>query len=622
MATNIDMQAILRFVDQTQTGVNSALGGLKGLKTIVDAVGASMVVMGAKKAAAYALELGELGAESVRARTAFTALEGSSYRAEKAMKALTAATGNEISQAELAKISTRLLTDGLVSSQEEMVRIAAAADRIADTMGLSAAGGMEALISVLETRSPRALRGLGLDVAAVEQRIKDLTASGTDMTEQQVYMAAVLQEVETRMRGVGGAAIEEAAAIDRAKAKMADLKAEAGEYMLPMLADVLDALVKEVDYIPRVSAALDEQAQKALTSAGSYEEYMRMLRAAVKEQGGLIFIGNEVTRWSGGQVKANYALSESEYAAQKAIQAFIDTGGSAPGMLYDIAASAGAAADGMGALVGQTQTYFELLDSKAASAAQRLEGYSMWNAARQALDVTPNAAARIAGQSAAGLQGSPAGVQWQLPAALRGQLSETRGAVDGIISEMGKIPPVKKVEVQGNLEEAATQAQILVGSLNQLKSTYTARVNMTAGATPTYGPPGFASGTPFAAGGWALVGEQGPELLNLPRGTAVVPNDQLCEAPNRIIEATRRRPTEEEIARSTEGAMYLRSTMQSWGALSEKPLLLVSGSKPGVTNNYNYNLAGDTVHVSDASAMAALREAHYRARMRTLNARM
>lgn len=37
--------------------------------------------------------------------------------------------------------------------------------------------------------------------------------------------------------------------------------------------------------------------------------------------------------------------------------------------------------------------------------------------------------------------------------------------------------------------------------------------------------PKFASGTDFAPGGPAIVGEQGPEIVNLPRGAQVIPND-------------------------------------------------------------------------------------------------
>jgi hypothetical protein len=38
---------------------------------------------------------------------------------------------------------------------------------------------------------------------------------------------------------------------------------------------------------------------------------------------------------------------------------------------------------------------------------------------------------------------------------------------------------------------------------------------------------GFAGGTDYAPGGMALVGERGPELVNLPRGSQVIPNDVL-----------------------------------------------------------------------------------------------
>ena len=39
--------------------------------------------------------------------------------------------------------------------------------------------------------------------------------------------------------------------------------------------------------------------------------------------------------------------------------------------------------------------------------------------------------------------------------------------------------------------------------------------------------PGFANGTNFAPGGLAMVGERGPELVNLPRGASVTPNRAL-----------------------------------------------------------------------------------------------
>jgi len=41
--------------------------------------------------------------------------------------------------------------------------------------------------------------------------------------------------------------------------------------------------------------------------------------------------------------------------------------------------------------------------------------------------------------------------------------------------------------------------------------------------------PGFASGVTNFSGGWAVVGEQGPELVNLPKGSDVIPNGKTTD---------------------------------------------------------------------------------------------
>jgi len=43
---------------------------------------------------------------------------------------------------------------------------------------------------------------------------------------------------------------------------------------------------------------------------------------------------------------------------------------------------------------------------------------------------------------------------------------------------------------------------------------------------------GFANGTDSAPGGYAIVGEQGPELVNLPRGTSVTPAGKTADLLN------------------------------------------------------------------------------------------
>jgi len=61
-----------------------------------------------------------------------------------------------------------------------------------------------------------------------------------------------------------------------------------------------------------------------------------------------------------------------------------------------------------------------------------------------------------------------------------------------------------------------------------LKTLARAAINSTiTGLFNSFKPGAFAGGTDYAPGGLAMVGERGPELVNLPRGSQVIPNDVL-----------------------------------------------------------------------------------------------
>lgn len=63
-----------------------------------------------------------------------------------------------------------------------------------------------------------------------------------------------------------------------------------------------------------------------------------------------------------------------------------------------------------------------------------------------------------------------------------------------------------------------------LGSIGVFGKGVSTRIN-TPRAVPSV--PAFANGTNFAPGGMALVGERGPEIVNLPRGSQVIPNEAL-----------------------------------------------------------------------------------------------
>lgn len=65
-----------------------------------------------------------------------------------------------------------------------------------------------------------------------------------------------------------------------------------------------------------------------------------------------------------------------------------------------------------------------------------------------------------------------------------------------------------------------------IGKLNEWNNNIKKATGGIGATFPGYHLPGFAEGTNFAPGGWSVVGERGPELVNLPRGSQVIPNNR------------------------------------------------------------------------------------------------
>lgn len=116
-------------------------------------------------------------------------------------------------------------------------------------------------------------------------------------------------------------------------------------------------------------------------------------------------------------------------------------------------------------------------------------------------------------------------------------------ALDVITNTIGLVVDIVGVVVKlltGDWRGAWESAvEVLRGAWNTIKSILNLMLapikgilNAIGGVASSVGAafkaiPGFANGTSFAPGGLALVGERGPELVNLPRGSQVIPNDEL-----------------------------------------------------------------------------------------------
>lgn len=81
------------------------------------------------------------------------------------------------------------------------------------------------------------------------------------------------------------------------------------------------------------------------------------------------------------------------------------------------------------------------------------------------------------------------------------------------------------------------------GTFGSAVSSFLSRFMKSSSGSSSFGIPlpgsgrikGFAMGTDFAPGGWAMVGERGPELVNLPRGSQVIPHNRMGGRGNTVI---------------------------------------------------------------------------------------
>lgn len=90
-----------------------------------------------------------------------------------------------------------------------------------------------------------------------------------------------------------------------------------------------------------------------------------------------------------------------------------------------------------------------------------------------------------------------------------------RSLIGSVIDQLWKLFVVQKI------------VGLISGALGGATGTPSNFTPTTSVTPPSGFMPAFANGTSYAPGGMALVGERGPELVNLPRGSQVIPNHKI-----------------------------------------------------------------------------------------------
>ncbi len=205
-----------------------------GIKAIGDAVTGMLTVAAVKQVAELAVELANLGSESLITRARFEAFAGSAEEADRTIRLVKEATNDTISEMGAMQGASKLFQMGLVGSAEEAAFLMEAAVKLGDQTQ-DTSGRVEDFALMLANTSIPRLDNFGISSGRVRTRIKELQDQMPGLSRETAFMQATMEEAQKSLELLEDAGLEQMQGNDRLKSSFQDLKATVGEEMAPSL---------------------------------------------------------------------------------------------------------------------------------------------------------------------------------------------------------------------------------------------------------------------------------------------------------------------------------------------------------------------------------------------------
>ncbi len=255
MAAKSELEIVIKAVDKASkelSGVNKVLGGLG--KTAAIAGGAILGVVTAT--GVIAVNLAKDAAEFERVEKTWKSLTGTGKDYNKELQKLRDATRGMVKDQDLLKSTNKFLAMGLADTNDEAAKLLEMSTQLSMAMGYDATQGAEDFAMMLANQSIPRLDNFGISSGKVRERIEELMAADQNLTREQAFMNAVMEEGTKTMERVGEQGEGTSANMMKLKANVENLKLEIGERFAPVLAVVSEKLV-ETWNDPRIQAGID-----------------------------------------------------------------------------------------------------------------------------------------------------------------------------------------------------------------------------------------------------------------------------------------------------------------------------------------------------------------------------
>lgn len=204
-----------------------------------------------------ALNLAKDAAKVDRTRKTWDNLAKSYGETGGNIESLREATRGMVNDADLMYSSSKLMSMGLAKSNDEAAHLLEISTQLGAAMGVDATTAAEDFALMLANQSIPRLDTFGISSGVVRKRIEELMAADVNLTREQAFLNATLEEAEKTLAKVGEQGTGAAANMARLQANVDNLKSRIGEALLPVLATVSDKLLELWDK-PETKAAIDK----------------------------------------------------------------------------------------------------------------------------------------------------------------------------------------------------------------------------------------------------------------------------------------------------------------------------------------------------------------------------
>lgn len=250
MANVIDI--ILRGKNEASTAIKQVKGDLTGLDSAATSATGGLSALGkaipvaaiataALKVGEMAVELGNLGQQVQQQRDYFEVWSGGVAAATTNLEAMRRAVGGAMTESEMLSGANRLLSMGLADNANELENMS----RMAVMLGgstRSASESIEEFSLLLANQSILRLDTFGISGAKVRQRIEELQAADENLSREQAFLNAVMEEGTRKVEALEAAGVKATTATQDLSTAFRGLKEAIGEGLAAPVAEAQTGL--------------------------------------------------------------------------------------------------------------------------------------------------------------------------------------------------------------------------------------------------------------------------------------------------------------------------------------------------------------------------------------------